>query len=162
MRYLAVMLALFAQLLFSTHALATDLFAQADPPRQGGTQDEPAGVEGRSPYATPLSPYAHEEMTLEQQEAASRNSGASQEVNRNFNTEFADYIPPSTGIFFLIFVIAIVALVIVDRSHSVVGAVKVALFRLPSGISWATFWNVLAKASAVVTIFQLSYAWSFA
>jgi hypothetical protein len=36
----------------------------------------------------PRSPYENSKMSLEELEKATRNSGASQEVNRNLNTEF--------------------------------------------------------------------------
>jgi hypothetical protein len=36
----------------------------------------------------PRSPFANPSMTLIEQEEASRNSGASQEVNKNLNNEF--------------------------------------------------------------------------
>jgi hypothetical protein len=44
----------------------------------------------------PSSRYEHPTMTLEEQETASRNSSASQQVNQDLNTDFANYREPVT------------------------------------------------------------------
>ena len=47
---------------------------------------------------TPESPYEHPTMSLIKQLTRSSNSLASQEVNRNLNNAFANYVEPYTGV----------------------------------------------------------------
>lgn len=58
------------------------------------TDDFPPIAPANTDKTVPTSPYEHPTMTLEEQERASRNSLAPQEVNRNLNTEFANYREP--------------------------------------------------------------------
>lgn len=81
----------------------------------------------------PTSPYENPTMSLEEQETHSRNSLASQEVNRSLNTEFANYREPVAG---LAFVAAILA--------SIVLAAKAA-------------WLGIPFASAVATVVQRGF-----
>jgi hypothetical protein len=59
----------------------------------------------------PRSPYEHPGMMLEEQETATRNSGASQEVNRNLNTEFANYSEAIAAVAWITAILASVLLV---------------------------------------------------
>lgn len=68
-------------------SLASFAYAQS-------TDDFPPIAPANTDKTVPTSPYEHPTMTLEEQERASRNSGASQAVNHNLNTEFADYREP--------------------------------------------------------------------
>jgi len=140
MKYVAVVLSLLAQVLF-----ASCLLAQSDvpAPRPGGDQDQPAGVEGRSPYEPPL-------LDLNDAERQARDTMASQELNRELDSEFgtgpiAFY---SVALLLTIFVVSISALAI--AYHSVIGALKGTFLRMPSGTGWSIFWNILAKTSALL------------
>ncbi len=60
----------------------------------------------------PTSPYDHPSMTLQEMETATRNSSASQEVNRNLNTEFANYSEPVAAVAWLTALAATLLLVV--------------------------------------------------
>lgn len=79
------MLRLVLILVAATCSLSGGLAAQTSNP----APKDPLEIGPSEPGAptVPRSAYKHPEMTLEEQEAASRNSGASQEVNKYLNRD---------------------------------------------------------------------------
>lgn len=84
------------------------------------TDDLPQIGPSETNQTVPRSPYEHPSMTLDEQEIASRNSGASQEVNKNLNTEFANFSEPVAAVAWVTAILA-----------SVLLAVKAAWFGIP-------------------------------
>lgn len=74
-----------------TASLASFAYAQSTD-EHGLPEVGPANTD----QTVPTSPFEHPNMMLEEQERATRNSLAHQEVNRNLNTEFANYREPLT------------------------------------------------------------------
>ena len=152
--------ALLSLLVLGAALLGPALVAPAPSIAQGTASDDDRLLEippSNTNETVPRSAYDNPNMTLIEQEAASRNSAASQEVNRNLNTEFANYTgdAPAT-ITFVIFAIASIALLLSEVWHGrAFGYALVDVFtsRLFSW-TWSTFWDVVQKLSALAGLVQ--------
>lgn len=103
---LLAILALYLVSPFLTNLSLQQAFAAESIPvptsqRVGNAADEEALLSigaSNTERTVPLSPYDHPGMSLIEQETQTRNSMASQEVNRNLNNEFANYNETYTGL----------------------------------------------------------------
>lgn len=107
----------------------------------------------------PTSPYDHPGMTLEEQEQDSRNSLASQEVNRFLNQAFQE--PEKTPLPGLTLMIAILILALGElwQHRGLIGSIAAAIGGVLSSTSgrrlWSKFWVWISRISGLWTLYQI-------